>query len=103
MMSWVMAIGWLLMTAAGGPALPAFDARGWIAIGFLGVCCSGLAFVFWYDALAVAPAARVGALLYLEPLVTLAVAMAILGERPGLGTYAGGAAILGGVWLAARK
>jgi drug/metabolite transporter (DMT)-like permease len=103
LMLWVMVIGWLMVTASGAPGIPSFDGRGWVAIAFLGVLCSGVAYVFWYDALAVLPAARVGALLYLEPLVTLAVAAAVLAEWPTVPTVLGGAAIFAGVWLAARK
>ena len=58
---------------------------------FLGVLCSGLAYVFWYDALRVLPTAKVGSLLYLEPLVTMGVAAALLGEPVRFSSIAGGA------------
>ena len=103
LMLWIMTIGWLMITASGAAGVPALDGRGWIALVFLGVLCSGVAYVFWFDALATLPAARVGALLYLEPLVTVVVAAAVIRELPTAVTLLGGAAILGGVWLAARK
>ena len=72
---------------------------GWLSVGFLGVFCSGLAYIFWYDALKALPAAQAGAFLYLEPFVTVIVAALILGE-PLLGiSLLGGAAILLGVWI----
>ena len=48
------------------------------------------------------PASQAGALLYLEPLVAMAVASAVLGEPVTAATVAGGAVILAGVWLVNR-
>ncbi|MFZ6020317.1 MAG: EamA family transporter, partial [Chloroflexota bacterium] len=65
--------------------------------------CSGLAYIFWYDALQAMPSAQVGVFLYLEPLVTVAVAGAVLGEALTAATLAGGIIILLGVWLVNRQ
>ena len=47
--------------ATGGLAeVGGLTGSGWLALVFLGVFCSGLAYVFWYDALRVLPTARVG-------------------------------------------
>jgi drug/metabolite transporter (DMT)-like permease len=107
MMAYVMAIGWLLTSVllAAGPGfseVPRLTLRGWSAITFLGVACSGLAYIAWYDALQRMPASEAGALLYLEPLVAMAVAAAVLGERITAATVVGGAVILLGVWLVNR-
>ena len=107
MMAYVMALGWLFTTVqlAVGPGLsevPRLDARGWGAIAFLGIACSGLAYIAWYDALQRMPASEAGALLYIEPLVAMTVAAAVLGERITLATVLGGAVILLGVWLVNR-
>jgi drug/metabolite transporter (DMT)-like permease len=75
---------------------------GWAALLFLGVACSGLGYLFWYGALERIEASRVAALLYLEPLVTLAAAALWLGEPVGLVTVAGGLLIVGGVVLVQR-
>jgi len=75
---------------------------GWAAVLFLGVCCSGLGYLFWYRALETMEASRVGALLYLEPLVTLAAGVALLGEHVGAATIAGGLLLLAGVALVQR-
>jgi drug/metabolite transporter (DMT)-like permease len=75
---------------------------GWVAIVFLGVVCSGLAYIFWYDALQTLPVAQTGAFLYLEPVSTVIVAAIILGEKLLLATIFGGALILSGVWLVNR-
>lgn len=51
-----------------------------IAIVFLGIGCSGLGYLLWYAALERIEASQVAAFPYLEPLVTLAAAVALLGE-----------------------
>jgi drug/metabolite transporter (DMT)-like permease len=100
-------LGWLML-------LPLFLARagwreyahlsgvGWGAVLFLGIACSGLGYLFWYGALEKVPATAVSALLYLEPLVTLAAGVALLGERVHLTTMVGGLLVLAGVFLVER-
>lgn len=108
MLFYVMAFGWLFTTilflaGSGLGELAQLSATGWLAIAFLGLFCSGLAYIFWFDALQVIPASRVGALVYLEPLVTVGVAAALLGEPILLAALLGGALILLGVWLVEKK
>jgi drug/metabolite transporter (DMT)-like permease len=107
MMFYVMLLGWVLTTVLFfmGPGLRGLHAPsgpGLAALFFLGPICSGIAYSFWFDALENLPAARVGAFLYIEPLVTVAVAACLLGEPVRVGTMAGGAIILLGVWLVNR-
>lgn len=108
MLFWVMTAGWLLTSilflAGPGPEdILRLSARGWVAVVFLGVLCSGLAYVFWYDALSLLPSSQVGSFLYLEPLVTVGIAAAMLGERLTAVTLAGGLAILFGVWMVSLR
>jgi drug/metabolite transporter (DMT)-like permease len=72
------------------------------ALLFLGLACSGLGYLFWYAAVEKVEASRVAALLYLEPLVTLAAATALLAEPIGAVTVAGGALVIGGVAIVQR-
>lgn len=108
MLFFVMTSGWLLVN----PLLFATSTvtdfahvtmHGWIAVLFLGVFCSGLAYIWWYDALQRLPASQAGALLYLEPLVAVVVAGILLGEEVTPLTLTGGAVILAGVWLVTRR
>jgi drug/metabolite transporter (DMT)-like permease len=82
--------------------IPKLSLTGWLSILFLGVICSGLAYVFYYDALEVIPAAQVGAFIYLEPLVAMLVASLLLGEVIYAIALLGGALIVIGVWLVNR-
>lgn len=108
MMFFVMGFGWLFssiffLSGPGFADLTRLTVDGWSAVLFLGIACSGLAYIFWYDALQAMPSAQVGVFLYLEPLVTVAVAGAVLGEALTTATLAGGAIILLGVWLVNRQ
>jgi drug/metabolite transporter (DMT)-like permease len=76
---------------------------GWMGILFLGVFCSGLAYLFWYSALEKKDSGIVGIYLYLEPLVTLIGASFLLNEEIQWVTLVGGGMILLGVYLATRE
>ena len=107
MMLKVMVSGWVMTTilflASGdwGPILR-LDSSGWMAVLFLGVFCSGLAYVFWYDALRALPASRVGVLMYLNPAAATAVAVLGLGEPMTASVISGAALIVLGVWQVNR-
>lgn len=105
---YVIFLGWLFSTPLffAGPGIGEIHQltlSGWTATGFLGIFCSGLAYIYWNDALKAAPASQVGALLYIEPLFAVAVAASVIGEHITLGALLGGAIILFGVWMVTRK
>jgi drug/metabolite transporter (DMT)-like permease len=104
MMFYVMAIGWLftsiLFITGGGMAdLKHLTWTSFGGICFLGIFCSGLAYIAWYDGLQALPATQIGAFLNIEPLVAVIVAWPILGESILFITLVGGAIILLGVRL----
>ncbi|MDI6693771.1 MAG: DMT family transporter [Anaerolineales bacterium] len=108
MMFYVMAFGWLFISLLflSGPGLGEIahlNREGWLGVGFLGVFCSGFAYIFWYDALQRLSVAQAGVFIYFEPLVTVVVAAYILAEPLLLASLIGGAAILLGVWLVNRQ
>ena len=121
MMFYLMALGWMFTSILffAGPSFgtssvqfihdflsgPGFGdisnltVNGWIGILFLGVFCSGLAYIAWYDALQALSTAQTGVFLYIEPLVAVVVAAIVLGEEITWISLLGGAIILFGVWL----
>jgi len=108
MMFFVMTFGWLFstilfFTGPGIREIPQLTFNGWMGVAFLGVFCSGLAYIAWYDALQALPAAQLGAFLYLEPPVAVVVAAFILAESITWAALLGGGIILLGVWLVNRK
>jgi len=103
----VMGFGWLFISIQfiairGWTEIPNVTINGWLAIAFLGILCSGLGYVFWYDGLQAIPASQVGVFLNFEPLVTLIVAAAMLGEGIYISSLLGGGLILAGVWMVNR-
>ncbi len=86
MMFYVMSFGWLFTSilffaARGISEIGQLTVNGWTAITFLGVFCSGLAYIAWYDALKALSTAQTGVFLYIEPLVAVVVAFFVLGEQ----------------------
>jgi drug/metabolite transporter (DMT)-like permease len=103
-----MLFGWLMLlplfvATEGWTELGAVSPAGWASILFLGFGCSGLAYWFWYGALEKVETSRVAAFLYLEPLVTVAAAVPLLGEPVGATTVVGGTIVLLGVALVQRS
>lgn len=108
MIFYVMAIGWIFSSIpfvvnSGPTELASLSPRGWSAIAFLGIFASGLAYIFWFDALHILPSAQVGAFLYFEPIVAMIAAGMILSEPLKLASLLGGLIILIGVWLVNRS
>jgi len=108
MMFYVMTLGWLfsgiLFLSSSGPReIQQLTFNGWMGVTFLGVFCSGLAYIAWYDALQVLPTGQLGAFLYLEPPVAVVIAVLILSESITWAALLGGGIILFGVWLVNRN
>jgi len=108
MMFYVMCFGWLFTSVIFLPArgfleIGSLTFDGWLGVAFLGIFCSGLAYIAWYDALQALTTAQTGAFLYIEPLVAVVIAFFILGEAISLASLIGGAVILFGVWLVNRN
>lgn len=104
----VMAWGWLftsllLISVHGWRPLMNISWQGWSSLVFLGIFCSGLAYLFWYDGLQAVPVVQVGAFLYFEPLVTVVIAALLLREKITWVSILGGGLILYGVWLVNRN
>lgn len=75
----------------------------WISILFLGLFCSGIAYVLWAQSLSEMPATKVGAFLYIEPFVTVFAAWFLLNEEISLLTFVSGLIIIAGVIIVNRK
>lgn len=104
MMFHVMTLGWifssiLFFAGTNLPEVQNLTFNGWLGVAFLGVFCSGLAYIAWYDALQALSAAQTGVFLYIEPLVAVVVAFFVLGEPITVVSLIGGGVILLGVWL----
>ena len=76
---------------------------GWISILFLGLFCSGIAYVIWARALRDMESAKVGAFLYFEPFVTVLAAWFFLNEVITLMMIASGLLITAGVFIVNKE
>mgnify|MGYP001205339913 CR=1 FL=1 len=76
---------------------------GWVAILFLGLLCSGVAYVIWAYALREMESAKVGAYLYFEPFVTVIAAWILLREDITLFMILSGLIITAGVFLVNKE
>ena len=104
MIFYVMLFGWIFTSALFAIGrnyieLPMLSRDGWLGVLFLGIFCSGLAYIGWYDALHALSTAETGVFLYLEPLIATVVAFIILAEPITLASVIGGGVILFGVWI----
>jgi drug/metabolite transporter (DMT)-like permease len=96
-----LAIAGLLLTplaiASPPTATPSGDAI--VSIVVLGLLCTAAAFVVFGRLIAEIGPGRALVITYVNPLVAVAVGMAVLGERPGAGAIVGLLLILAGSWL----
>jgi len=75
----------------------------WLAILFLGIFCSAIAYVLWAEAMNEMPASKVGVFLYVQPFITFFAAWILLNEQVTLLTMGSGIIIVSGVVLVNRK
>jgi drug/metabolite transporter (DMT)-like permease len=78
--------------------VPTAEATGSLIV--LGLVCTALAFVIFTVLIREASPSRAIVITYVNPVVAVALGVAILGERPGAGAVAGLLLILAGSWLA---
>ena len=83
--------------AAPPSAAPSSDAI--VSILVLGILCTAAAFVAYGSLIADVGPSRASVITYVNPVVAVALGVAVLGERPGAGAVAGLLLILAGSWL----
>jgi drug/metabolite transporter (DMT)-like permease len=80
--------------------LAAISPKGWGALLFLSLVCTIFGFLVWSWALKKTEAARLGALVYLIPLVTIISGLVFIKEAPTMGLIGGGVVLIAGVVMA---
>jgi drug/metabolite transporter (DMT)-like permease len=100
-MAVALAIAALFLTpfAAAAPPTAVPDGDATLAIVVLGLLCTAAAFVVFGRLIAEIGPGRALVITYVNPVIALALGMAVLGERPGAGAIAGLLLILAGSWL----
>lgn len=99
-----MAIAAVLLTPLAALDLPGRMPTGgaWASVAVLGLVCTALAFVLMAHLVNEIGPGRAAVVTYINPVVALALGVALLGERPGAGAIAGLILILAGSWLSTR-
>jgi drug/metabolite transporter (DMT)-like permease len=93
----------LLAVATGGlGAIGRLDAWQWLAVAYLALVCSVLAYFCYNRALATIEAGRASTWVYLEPPIALAFGALLLGESITVATIVGGITIAASVWIVSR-
>ena len=88
---------------AGETDWAAVSAPGWAAIAYLTIGSSLVGYALWFWSLGRGGIARIGALQFTQPVMTLVLAVPILGERLTLPLVLSGAVILVGVAITQRQ
>jgi drug/metabolite transporter (DMT)-like permease len=100
-----MTVAGALNTAAAcvtGWTVAAPTTESWFAALFLGVFCNGVSFVLWMKALDEEGSAKISAMLYFQPFVTMFWAAGVDGESITSHALVGGPTVILGVWLLRR-
>ena len=83
------------VAATGGVTLSGLDTRGWLCLLVVGFFHTGVTYCLYFSALRELPGQEVALLSYIDPLVAVAVSVAVLGEAITPAQLVGGALILG--------
>jgi drug/metabolite transporter (DMT)-like permease len=92
----------LTLWEASQTTLRDISALAWLSVIYMAAFASVLAYLIYYYALTYAPASRVSALSYLQPLLATLMAIPILHEPVTMPLVAGGALVLAGVYVTER-
>jgi drug/metabolite transporter (DMT)-like permease len=100
-----LAVAALLLAPAAALSAPsaAPSAKALSALLVLGLLCTAVAFVLYNVLISEIGPARASVITYVNPMIAVALGVALLGERPGAGAVAGLLLILAGSWLSTDR
>jgi drug/metabolite transporter (DMT)-like permease len=78
------------------------SAQSWTALAVLGVLCTAVALLAFYQLIGHAGAAKAGLVTYLNPVVAVLLGVLLLDEHWGVSTLAGFTLVAAGCWLSTR-
>jgi drug/metabolite transporter (DMT)-like permease len=93
---------WLPAPVSAGVAPPQVSAAAWLALLFLGVFGTAVAFVWFYDGVRALGPARASVFINLVPVAAVLLGFALLNESLEWSMLAGGLLVVCGVWLINR-
>jgi drug/metabolite transporter (DMT)-like permease len=87
----------------GNLIVPAASPQGWLALGYLGVFGTAVAFVWFYEGVKAIGPARTAVFINLVPVAAVTLGVLVLGERLELSMLAGGVLVILGVYIINRQ
>jgi drug/metabolite transporter (DMT)-like permease len=92
----------IVCVAAGDLALPQATLKGWLALAFMGVFGTAIAYVWFYDGVSAIGPARTAVFINLVPVVAITLGVLLLGEKLQASMIVGAAMVVSGVWIINR-
>lgn len=99
----VFAVITTLISGTDYSVIPGFTSGTWISLIFLGALSSGVAYLFWYKALAAIPVAKLTVFQFLQPVAGMVISYLLLGERYTIWLALGALMIMTGIWQVNRR
>jgi drug/metabolite transporter (DMT)-like permease len=97
--TWIAAVvfGWLGLTVEGPAAVADLDGRDWLAVGYLAVAVTAVAFVLWYSSVSRLGPGRAGLLTGVAPVAAAAAGITLGAPVPRLLVWVGIAVVVAGL------
>jgi drug/metabolite transporter (DMT)-like permease len=92
----------IVCVVAGDLTLPQATLKGWLALGFMGVLGTAIAYVWFYDGVSAIGPARTAVFINLVPVVAITLGVLLLGEKLQASMIVGAAMVVSGVWIINR-
>ena len=96
------AILFVVCLATGDLAIPHATWQGWLALAFMGVLGTAIAYIWFFDGVKAIGPARSAVFINLVPVVAITLGVLLLGERLDISMIAGAALVVSGVWIINR-
>jgi drug/metabolite transporter (DMT)-like permease len=85
-----------------GLSLPHANWKAWLALAYMGVLGTAIAYIWFFDGVKVIGPARSAVFINLVPVVAITLGVVLLGEKLDFAMGAGAALVVGGVWIINR-
>jgi drug/metabolite transporter (DMT)-like permease len=86
----------------GDLAPPQADWKGWLALAYMGLLGTAIAYIWFFDGVKAIGPARSAVFINLVPVVAITLGVLLLGERLDVSMVAGAALVVSGVWIINR-
>jgi drug/metabolite transporter (DMT)-like permease len=96
------AILFVVCAVTGDLAPPQANWKGWLALAYMGLLGTAIAYIWFFDGVKAIGPARSAVFINLVPVVAITLGVLLLGERLDVSMVAGAALVVSGVWIINR-